>query len=50
MVDLLTLDGIAETGGKSAWLQIVRTMKEKLCYVALDVAADKAKAADSSEI
>jgi actin-related protein len=50
MVDLLTADGIAEQGGKSAWAQIVRKMKEDLCFVSLDPAADKAKAAESSEI
>jgi len=50
MVDILTADGIQETGGKSAWAQIVRKMKEDLCYVALDIEADKQKAASSSEI
>jgi actin beta/gamma 1 len=50
MVDLLTADGIQETGGKSAWAQIVRKIKEDLCFVSLDPTADKAKAAESSEI
>jgi len=50
LVNLLTADGIAESGGKSAWAQIVRGIKEKLCFVSLDPAADKAKAAESSEL
>jgi actin-related protein len=33
LVNLLTADGIAETGGKSAWAQIVRGIKEKCCFV-----------------
>ena len=36
MVKLLTDDGIAEQGGKGAWFQIVRSIKEKLSFVALD--------------
>jgi actin beta/gamma 1 len=50
MVNLLTADGIQETGGKSAWAQIIRKIKEDLCFVSLDPTADKAKAAESSEI
>ena len=50
LVNLLSLEGISETGGKSAWAQIVRGIKEKCCFVSLDSAADKAKAADSSEL
>jgi actin beta/gamma 1 len=50
LVNLLTADGVAESGGKSAWHQIVRGIKEKLCFVSLDPAADKAKAAESSEL
>ena len=50
LVNLLTQDGIAESGGKSAWAQIVRGIKEKCCFVSLDPAADKAKAAESSEL
>jgi actin-related protein len=50
MVNILTLDGISETGGKSAWAQIVRKMKEDLCFVSLDIEADKQKASSSSEI
>jgi actin-related protein len=50
MVNILTLDGISETGGKSAWAQIVRKMKEDLCFVSIDIEADKQKASSSSEI
>jgi actin, other eukaryote len=50
MVNLLQADGISETGGKSAWMQIVRKIKEDLCFVSLDPAADKAKAKESSEL
>jgi len=50
MVNLLSSDGITETGGKSAWNQIVRKIKEDLCFVSLDIAADKKKAAESSEL
>ena len=50
VVNLLTIDGIPEQGGASAWRQIVRGIKENLCFVSLDPAADKAKAAESSEI
>ena len=48
MVDLLTADGIQETGNASQ--QIVINLKEDLCFVSLDPAADKSKAAESSEI
>ena len=50
MVDLLTADGIQEQGGQSAWLQIVRSIKEKTAFVALDLEETKAKAKSSSEI
>ena len=50
IVNLLHADGISETGGKSAWMQIVRKIKEDLCFVSLDPAADKAKAKESSEL
>jgi len=50
MVNLLTADGITETGGKSAWNQIVRSVKEKVCFVSQDIEADKKKAAESTEI
>jgi actin, other eukaryote len=50
MVNLLTADGIQEQGGKSAWSQIVRTIKEKTCFVSLDPEADKKKAAESTEL
>ena len=49
LVNLLTADGIQETGGKSAWMQIVGKIKEECCFVSLDCAADQAKAAESSE-
>ena len=52
MVDLLNADGISDpqTGGGASWKQIVRKMKEDVCYVALDPETDKAKAAQSSEL
>jgi actin beta/gamma 1 len=50
LVNLLTADGIQEQGGKSAWAQIVRTIKEKTCFVSLDPEADKKKAAESTEL
>merc|ERR1712086_843852 len=49
-VTLLTADGIQEQGGKSAWNQIVRTIKEKTAFVSLDFEADKAKASSSTEL
>lgn len=50
MVNLLVADGIQAQGGESAWKQIVIQMKEKLCFVSLDPAKDKQKAAESTEI
>ena len=51
LVNLLNADGIAEgTTGKSAWTQIVRTIKEQLCFVSLDIAGDKTKSAESTEL
>jgi len=50
MVNLLTADGIVETGGKSAWNQIVRSIKEKVCFVSLNTEDDKKKAAESTEL
>merc|ERR1711965_470109 len=50
MVNLLTADGLSAQGGESAWKQIVITLKEKLCFVSLDPEADKAKAAESTEL
>jgi actin-related protein len=50
LVNLLTADGIQEQGGKSAWAQIVRTIKEKTCFVSLDTEADKKKASESTEL
>jgi actin-related protein len=50
MVNLLTADGVAEQGGKSAWRQIVGKIKETTCFVSLDPEADKAKASESTEL
>jgi len=50
LVKLLIADGISEQGGTSAWRQIVRKIKEDLCFVSLDPAADRAKAAESTEL
>jgi actin-related protein len=49
MVKILTEDGIQQQGAASAWGQIVGTMKEKICYVALDFEAEKDKAGKSNE-
>ena len=50
MIKLLTSDGIAEQGGASAWKQIVGKIKEDVCFVSLDLAADKEKAGQSTEL
>ena len=50
LVNLLQADNISETGGKSAWAQIVRTIKEDCCYVAINPEDDKKKASESTEI
>mmetsp|Transcript_5573 Transcript_5573/g.9566 ORF Transcript_5573/g.9566 Transcript_5573/m.9566 type:complete len:352 (+) Transcript_5573:80-1135(+) len=50
MVNLLGADSISEQGGKSAWNQIVRKMKEDLCFVSLDIEADTKKAQESTEL
>jgi actin len=50
MVKLLARDNITEQGGISAWRQIVRGIKEKLCFVSIDPAADRAKASESSDL
>jgi len=50
LVHLLIADGIPEQGGRSAWSQIVRKIKEDVCFVSLDPAADKAKASESTEL
>jgi len=50
MVNLLQADNITTTGGASAWNQIVRGMKENLCYVCKDFDEEKAKAMASTEI
>ena len=49
MNKLLVADGIQEQGGKSAWEQIVREIKEKDCFVALDIEKVKEEAANSNE-
>lgn len=51
MVKLLSVDGISPQGGTgiSTWSQIVKTMKEKLCFVSLDFDADKKVAQSSSQ-
>lgn len=48
MEELLTLDGIASQGGAGAWLQIVRTVKEKTCFIAQDYEATLAEAGSSN--
>jgi len=50
MVNLLSMDGISEQGGTSAWMQIVRKIKEDLCFVSLDLEEDKKKGAESTEL
>jgi len=50
LVKLLAEDGISEQGGKSAWMQIVRKIKEECCYVSQDFNADLAKSASSTEL
>jgi len=50
LIKLLQADGITEQGGQSAWRQIIRKIKEELCFVSLDPAADKVKAAESTEL
>jgi len=50
LVKLLIADGIQAQGGESAWRQIVRKIKEDCCFVSLDPEADKAKAAESTEL
>ncbi len=47
---LFTADGIAEQGGASAWKQIVGKIKEDVCFVSLDLAADKEKTGQSPEL
>ena len=50
MVKLFTEEGIPQQGGASAWNQIVRIIKEDLCYVSLNPEADRRKAAESTEL
>jgi actin-related protein len=50
MVNLLQADGVTTTGGASAWAQIVKKMKEDLCYVTLNAEEEKGKASSSTEI
>jgi len=50
MVKLLGADGVTPEGNESAWSQIVRTMKEKLCFVAEDLDAARDKASSSTEL
>jgi actin len=50
LVNLLQAEGVSEQGGKSAWAQIVRKIKEDLCFVSQDFAADQKKAAESTEL
>jgi actin-related protein len=50
LVKLLQEDGISEQGGKSAWMQIVRNIKEECCYVAQDYQADLKKSHESTEL
>jgi len=50
MTNLLRLDGIAEQGGHSAWAEIVRTIKETVCFVSIDPEKDKETAASGTEL
>jgi actin-related protein len=50
MTNLLQADGITTAGGISAWKQIVKKMKETLCYVALNPEDEKNKASSSTAI
>jgi len=50
MIKLLVAEGIQEQGGQSAWRQIIRKIKEDICFVSLDPAADKVKSSESSEL
>ena len=50
MTNLLQMDGITTQGGASAWKQIVKKIKEDLCYISLNPEEEKAKAASSTQI
>jgi actin len=49
LLNLLAADGISEQGGKSAWMQIVRSIKEKLSFISLNPTEDQGKAQNSTE-
>jgi actin-related protein len=50
MTNLLQADGITTQGGQSAWKQIVKKMKETLCYVAINPEEEKQKSSASTSI
>jgi len=50
MTNLLQAEGITTQGGQSAWKQIVKKMKEDLCYISLNVNEEKNKASNSTQI
>lgn len=50
MTNLLQADGITTQGGQSAWKQIVKKMKEELCYISLNIDEEKNKASSSTQI
>jgi len=50
MTNLLQAEGITTQGGQSAWKQIVKKMKEELCYISLNTEEEKNKAHNSTQI
>jgi actin-related protein len=50
MTNLLQMEGITTQGGQSAWKQIVKKMKEQLCYISLNLEEEKGKASSSTQI